>query len=333
VLSRRFARMLKAMARFKTLARQDMGSSDIVDMSLDTWLEARGFPTSFRDDYLAPMAGAIWSAPVAQIGQFPADALLRFFINHGLTDLKRPQWYTVNGGSKRYVSALARGLEHLHLESGVKAVERTREGVRIRTEKEPEGRLFDHVVLAGHSDQCLSILSDPTPKERTLLSQISYSENDVVLHSDPRLMPAKRGAWASWNAVEAAGPFGGHVSYWMNKLQHLPKRCPTFVTLNPAWQPRDEHVYGHWSFAHPQFDTSAMAAQARLHEIQGEGGLWYAGAWHGYGFHEDGLASGLWVAQRLHADLAFEPDFSRLPYAEQSPQKRGQIMEGSLEVA
>jgi predicted NAD/FAD-binding protein len=177
---------------------------------------------------------------------------------------------------------------------------------------------FDQLIIAAHSDQALAMLADPSQAEERILAAIPFRPNRVVLHRDLRLMPKRRAAWSAWNYLRSGAEADENVvcvTYWMNRLQGIDQQCPIFVSLNPAVEPREELVFGEWSFAHPQFDTAALAAQARLAGIQGVRRTWFAGAWTGYGFHEDGLRSGLDAASTLGASVPWRAPPAALPSA------------------
>jgi predicted NAD/FAD-binding protein len=299
LLNPSFLRMLHDIKRFNDLARSDLLRADLKDVSLGAYLKVRGFCEAFRDRYLLPMGAAIWSTTEGRIGDFPAESFLRFLSNHGLLQMTPPLWKTIKGGSRSYVERIGAILgERVRLSSGVRSVRRTPAGVIVEDMLGHSDR-FDRVILACHSDQALAMLSDADPEERAFLSAIRYSANRATLHRDPALMPSRRQAWGSWNHItddaRTAKPF---VTYWMNNLQKLECEEPLFVTLNGP-EPAPERVIASFDYDHPQFDVPALAAQRRFGRIQGRGGVWYAGAWLGYGFHEDGATSGLKAALAL----------------------------------
>jgi predicted NAD/FAD-binding protein len=235
----------------------------------------------------------------------PAHTFLSFLANHGLLRLNdRPQWRTVEGGSRRYVTRALAGVDEVLLGRPVVAMNRTNDSVTL-TDGTGETRQFDHVVVATHADTTLRILgSAATEAEREILGSFRYAPNRAVVHSDPRLMPKSRRAWSSWNAIGAVTRDNDHpvsVTYWMNRLQSLPEERQVFISLNPALEPRSEHVIDDVLFQHPQFDARSGRAQRDLGMIQGTNRTWFAGAWCGYGFHEDGLQAGLTVAAQLGA--------------------------------
>ncbi|RYF95033.1 MAG: FAD-dependent oxidoreductase [Caulobacteraceae bacterium] len=318
-----FLWMLNDIRRFNDLARNDLLKADLKDLSLGAYLKLRGFAESFRDRYLLPMGAAIWSTTEGRIGDFPAESFLRFLSNHGLLQFTPPMWKTVAGGSRAYVEKIGAILgDRVRTGAGVTSVRRVGGGVLVEAGRGPER--FDQVIMACHSDQSLALL-DTDAEERAFLSAIRYSANKAVLHRDPALMPVRRPAWGSWNYIgdrqSASTPY---VTYWMNNLQMLTTADPLFVTLNGP--PADPSlVIAEYDYEHPQFDTAALAAQRRIGRIQGRGGVWYAGAWLGYGFHEDGVTSGLKAALALggrvpwdfvdHRVASFEGSTACLPKA------------------
>lgn len=273
------------------------------DVTLGEFLRAEGYCDYFRDRHLLPMAGAIWSAAPGDMKDYPAKAFIRFFENHGLLKIRnRPEWRTVKGGSREYVSRIIRdGAFETRLRTPVAAIRRTQGGVTLRAVDGGE-QSFDEVVLACHADQALRLLADPAPEERRLLANFRYSQNRAVLHRDLRLMPRHRRLWASWNYLSGLPPHGhaaSSVTYWMNRLQPLSVDVPLFVSLNPLTEPEVGKVLGEFDYAHPIFDPAAMAAQRDMWTIQGVQRTWFCGAYMGAGFHEDGIQSGLAVAEKL----------------------------------
>ena len=301
-----FLWMLREILRFNRQCIEDRDAGELGRLSIGEYLRRRRFSDGFRDNYLIPMAAAIWSTPRIRMLDYPAAAFVSFFDNHRLVHRQRPCWKTVTGGSHRYLEKLLAPLgARLRLASPVRSILRDALGVTIRAgEARPER--FDAVILAAHSDQTLAMLDDATSLEKSLLGAIHYRPNRVVLHRDVRLMPKRRAAWSAWNYLRRGTEADENmvcVTYWMNRLQGIDAECPIFVSVNPIVEPREELTFGEWSFAHPQFDAAALAAQARLGEIQGVRNSWFVGAWTGYGFHEDGLRSGLDAAIALGAAL------------------------------
>ena len=291
-----FLRMLRDVLRFNREAPATSGAS-----TLGEFLARGRYSSEFRDWYLLPMAAAIWSCPTRAMLDYPFASFARFFQNHGLLQLAdRPQWYTVRGGSRRYVEAIARGLADVRLSTPVRRLRRERAQAWVNGER------FDAVVLACHSDQALALLgAEASPAERAVLSAIPYQKNRALLHTDTKLLPKNPRVWSAWNyAAGADAPQGRPVSvhYLINKLQPLPFAQPVIVSLNPHREPDASRVIGEFDYDHPVFGAGAAAAQARLPEIQGARSTWYCGAWTRYGFHEDGFGSALEVARALDVE-------------------------------
>lgn len=312
LLRPRFWRMVADVPRFYAAARAALQDDAVDDaLTLGAFLARGRYSDGFLYDHLLPMGAAIWSVPVSEMLDFPLRSFARFFDNHGLLRLTdRPRWRTVSGGSRRYVARIAHALgPHAIRHEAVTAVRRRPSGVEVR-DAAGETRLYDQVVLACHADQALRLLADADDAERAILGAVRFQPNRAVLHRDARLMPRRRSVWASWNylapdaeAARAKGEAGAVVvTYWMNQLQGLDPTIPLFVTLNPPVEPRLELVHAEFDYDHPVHDRAALAAQAALPTIQGPRGVWFAGAWLGYGFHEDGLRSGLAVARALGAE-------------------------------
>jgi predicted NAD/FAD-binding protein len=273
------------------------------------------FSEEFRHWYFLPMIGCIWSCPVGQMLRFPVATMLRFCHNHGLLQLtNRPQWYTVRGGARTYVSKMLESVPDARLNSPVRAVRRPLQSdedqsVQVVT---PTGvERFDEVVMACHSDQSLSLLEDASYAEKSVLGAISYHRNRAVLHTDTAVLPSRQRAWAAWNYERANSrpnePEAVCLHYLLNRLQPVPFHTPVIVSLNPVRQPRGEKVLAEFEYAHPVFDAPAVHAQGRLGELQGRRHTWFCGAWTRYGFHEDGLISGLAVCSGLLAAYGTTP--------------------------
>lgn len=302
LVSPRYLAFLNGVGRFQKRARADVAAGAVGDESLRTYLASRGVSERVRDDYVVPMGAAIWSMTPGETLEFPARSFLVFFENHKLMQWDRPVWRTVKGGSVAYVRTLRRRLEafpHAAIRSGepVERVRREGEGVVV-TARGEETR-FDAAILATHAPTQRALLADASAGEAEILSSFRVSANRVVVHRDPALMPRRRAAWASWNVLRRGRERAPAVTYWMNRLQAIPRETPLFVTLNPDREARAEMVFATFDYDHPTYDAAAIAAQARLPEIQGKGRVWFAGAWTAYGFHEDGLASGLAAARAL----------------------------------
>lgn len=300
-----FHRLLLEVVRFHREARALLEHEE-ADVELTAWLDERRYSNAFRERFLEPMAAAIWSAPTGDVGKIPVRFLARFMANHGMLQVEgRPQWLTVRGGSRAYVDALLAQLKaRVHLRTPVAGIERHEERVELVLSGGMR-RAFDHVVLASHADQSLALLERPTPDERAVLGALRYQANEAVLHTDARFMPRRQKCWASWNchllAATDARDRGVAVTYWMNKLQALEIPTQVFVTLNRTQDIDPSRVLARMNYHHPCFDLAAIEAQRRREVIQGRARTWYCGAYWGFGFHEDGLQSGLAAARALLA--------------------------------
>lgn len=307
--SPRFYRMLADILRFNrqaTALALAGDASQAMQESLDDFLRRHRYGRGFRDHYLLPMAAAIWSCPTRRMRDFPIGSFVRFFHNHGLLQINdRPPWLTVAGSSREYVNRLARSLPDVRLGAPVERVLRRSIGDRIEVSVATADTesVFDHVVLACHSDQSLRLLADASPAERQLLGGVPYQPNQAWLHTDTGLMPARRSAWAAWNYLSNGDSQAPNVSitYWLNQLQPLPFRTPLLLSLNPLRPPQPDQVLGRFDFEHPILDLQAREAVQTLAQCQGARNTWFAGAWLGFGFHEDGLRSGLEAADALAA--------------------------------
>jgi len=307
--SPRFLGMLADIVRFNRQAtRIAQGAEAAGEQTLGDFLDRHRYGENFRRWYLLPMAAAIWSCPMRTMLAYPLATFLRFCHNHGLLQVNdRPQWHTVAGGARQYVQKIAAGLTDLRLGTPVLEVRRNEAAGKVSVRTRHGMETFDHVVLACHSDQSATLLADADDAERRLLAAARYQPNRAVLHTDPRLMPQLRRVWSSWNYLSDGGADPAvSVTYLLNKLQPLPFRTPVFVSLNPIVEPAPETVIGEFEYSHPIFDARMIEAQKHLPQAQGRRRVWLAGAWTGYGFHEDGLKSGLAVAGALAA-LARRP--------------------------
>ena len=311
-----FLLMIREILRFNRLCLRDRAKGHLRQLSIGDYLNWRGFSPGFTNNYLVPMAAAIWSSPAARLLDFPAEQFVNFFDNHRLIYSEPHQWRTVSGGSRNYLDKLLEPLGHrLRLNCGIREVRRVGAQVAVRDASGSE-TLFDKVIFASHSDQILDMLSDARPDERRLLAAIPYQPNRVVLHRDEALMPVRRKVWASWNYLRCSKgetSSAATVTYWMNRLQGIADECPLFVTLNPDREPDPAKVFAEYTYEHPLFDASGMAAQRELQAIQGRDNCYFAGAWTAYGFHEDGLRSGLEAAAALGAQVPWWPHRETAP--------------------
>ena len=302
LLRPKFWGMLSDILRFNREATAIAQNGGSALLTLGEFLAAGAYGRAFRDWYLLPMAGAIWSCPAAAMLDYPARTFFAFCANHGLLQVSdRPQWRTVIGGARTYVDRLAAEIGEVRVNTPVAAVSRGPRGATL-TLASDDIQQFDAVVLACHSDQALRLLGDADAAEREVLGAIPYQDNSVILHTDERFLPRSRAAWSAWNYHaddSAAQPQPVGVSYLINQLQPLPFRQPVIVTLNPGEEPRPASIIDRYTYAHPVFDQAGIAAQARLPQLQGRRNTWFCGAWAGYGFHEDGLKAGMAVAAGL----------------------------------
>jgi predicted NAD/FAD-binding protein len=304
LLRPQFYKMLLDVLRFNKLCTEIAVQQNETAMRqpLSEFLKQHQFGEAFQNWYFLPMMGCIWSCPTDQMLAFPVATMIRFCHNHGLLQVSnRPRWFTVTGGSRNYVQKIVKDVSDKRLNTPVQLIERDEQGVRIVTQGAAER--FDEVVICAHSDQALRMLRNPSDAETQCLSAIRYQDNVAVLHTDESVLPSRRKAWAAWNYARAESEDQESsrvcLHYLLNKLQPLPYSQAVVVSLNPT-QPIDPaKVIRRFDYAHPVFDLAAIEAQQHMHLIQGQQNTWYAGAWLGYGFHEDGLKSGLSVAREL----------------------------------
>ena len=301
LVSPRFLGMLRDLLRFYREA-PSLLQHEGAGPTLGEYLHEHGYGRAFADEHLIPMASALWSSPPRQILAFPAAYLVRFMANHQMLQLhQRPSWSVVQGGSSSYIDAMRRRWQvRERRDTAVRSIRRYDQGVSISSVHGWER--YDQVILACHSDQALGLLADATARERDILGAIAYQENDVVLHTDARVLPRQRKAWAAWNAHVPADPDAPcTVSYCMNLLQGLHSPEPFIVTLNRTAAIAPDKIIARMSYHHPVYTAASLAAQARKADIQGERRTWFAGAYWGWGFHEDGVRSAMDVTQALRA--------------------------------
>jgi uncharacterized protein len=311
LFSPRFLGMLRELMRFnkRATALARTGSEAQLAQSIGDFLDAERYSDTFRRWYFLPMIGCIWSCPTAQMLQFPIATMIRFCHNHGLLQVSdRPQWYTVTGGARNYVEKMRPRLRDVRLNTPVQSVRRLPNGGAVVRASDGDAR-YDDVVLACHSDQALRLLgADASADETRVLGAIRYHPNRAVLHTDVHQLPRRQKAWAAWNYEHAGDTMtedaGVCLHYLLNRLQPMPFQQPVVVSLNPVRTVRPEHVLAEFDYSHPVFDRAAIDAQGRLPSIQGRRSTWFCGAWTGYGFHEDGLKSGLNVVRGLQQHWA-----------------------------
>lgn len=301
LVSPRFLGMVQDILRFNREAVTDLEGGLVASgETLVEYLDRGGYGEPFRRQYLAAMGSAIWSADCDTILQFPLEFFLRFFRNHGLLSLRnRPQWYVVEGGSREYLAPLCRRFENnIHRGAAVVGVQRHSQGATL-TLADGTQQSFDQVVIATHSDQALALLRDPSERERAILSALPYQANDVVLHTDTRLLPRNRLTWSSWNYLLGQDDSRAVVTYNMNILQGLDAPKTFCVTLNATDAINPNKILGRFRYDHPVFSLEGIAAQQRWGEINGVANTWYCGAYWHNGFHEDGVNSALRVVSAL----------------------------------
>lgn len=297
-ISPTFWKMLSDIPRFHRDAKKALQLGGLEDASLGDFVRERKYGHGFCEHFLKPMAAAIWSTPHMKVFEYPAFSFLKFFDNHGLLRVLNGQhWRTVKGGSRAYVRKLKKGFfDKARLNAGIAEVIRTANGVIVKDVNGDTDR-FDQVVIASHADAALAMLRGASQEEHAILSAFKYQKNRAVLHLDHSQMPARRRAWSSWNYL--GDDHAGAVTYWMNRLQNLTCDENIFVTLNPKSPIHSDHMIADFEYDHPMFNAATAVAQSDIWRIQGRGGVWYAGAHLGYGFHEDGLQSGLAVAEAI----------------------------------
>ncbi len=303
----RFIKGLREILRFNEEAPALLDQGKLDGLSLGAFLSQYRYSDWFRDNFVLAMGGAIWSTPTAMMLEFPAESFVSFFRNHGLMNGmgETHKWRTVDGGSRAYISRIMQALgDRVHAGAEVVGVDRSSGLPKLHFADGNEA-VFDQVILACHGPQARALLGDQDEQEEQILSAFRTSDNRAVLHSDPALMPKRKKVWSSWNFLAgrnaATDRRPAAVTYWMQRLQGIAPEHPLFVSLNPARDIDPDLIHREFTYAHPIFDSAAFRAQSEISAIQGRGGVWYAGAWLGYGFHEDGLRAGLAVAHALGA--------------------------------
>lgn len=304
ILDPKFLGMISDILRFNRNSLKLLEEDSLGNISLGDYLDKLKVGGWFRNYYLFAIGASIWSTPMEKIYEFPAKTFIRFFANHGLLTVNdQPQWYTVRGGSREYVKRLTNSFyEKILLSNGVRKVNR-HDGYIEVVDNHDNIKKYDHVVFACHSDQALALLDSPSEQESAILANLRYQKNDIVVHSDVSFMPSNKKAWASWvylSEEKQDNKNAVSLSYWMNNLQPLATNQPIIVTLNPATQPVDNLIYDRYQFEHPLFDQKAIDAQQNIEQIQGNGNIWYVGAYQRYGFHEDGILSAVNLAKKFN---------------------------------
>ncbi len=297
----KFWSMIRGILKFYKETPEFLSDPSIDDLTLGELLEGRGYSRHFIQYHLAPMGAAIWSSDSVDILDFPARAFLKFFSNHGLTQISdRPEWRTVVKGSREYVKKITSSLKReVHLNSQIKAVQRSKDSIILKFADGTQE--FDEVIFACHSDQAINLIESPSHIQQAVFSNLKYRANSVILHTDISHLPKRQKAWASWNYIEHPDGEQGDpaISYWMNLLQPLPVETPVIVTLNPTREIDPATILGKYEYEHPVMDTMAMQARSKVWDLQGQQNMWFCGAYLGDGFHEDGIQSGLAVAEML----------------------------------
>ena len=305
LLRPKFYRLIRDILYFNKAAKKAIEEGVAENITLDTFVNQQSLSDIFKNNYLLPMAAAIWSCSMEQAGEFPLQFFLKFFLNHGLLDIKnRPQWYAVKGGSKAYIDPMISGFkDQIRLSTPVNSVVRDDSWIEVNhaTGKET----FDQLVFACHSDQALDLLKNASIEEKAILGELLYQQNDVILHSDASLMPKKSLSWASWNFLAGEQEHNDPtlVTYCMNILQGIASDQPFLVSLNARHKIDPEKIIGEYNYAHPVYSVAGMKAQSRRNEISGVGRIHYCGAYWYNGFHEDGVRSALDIGEKFGVSL------------------------------
>jgi len=307
LLNLKFLFMLKDIMRFNKSAISLIESGgDIGSKSLGEFIDDLKLGDYFKNYYLFPMAGAIWSCPLDLIKNYPAKTFLQFFYNHGLLSVvNQPQWYSVSGGSKQYVQRIISDLDKVKLNCNIVSSKKVGDKIELRDDS-GKNYEFDHVIFASHTNQTSNIIIDKTDDEKDILSKIKYSKNIALLHKDQNQMPQRKNAWASWVYLSKKQENKVSLSYWMNNLQNIDQSLPLFVTLNPIDEISPKDIFAKYDYEHPIFDEDTVEAQENLEKIQGKRNIWFCGAWTKYGFHEDGLNSAINVAKKLGVEVPWK---------------------------
>ena len=302
VLNPKFWQMLFDILHFNKEAEKILDEVFDPNYSLENLLEDLNLKKYFREFYLLPMSGAIWSCPTQTMLRYPAQSFVQFFKNHGLLTVKdQPQWYSVNGGSVEYVKKISAKIgAFVSLEDRVLEVQRTLDNKVLVISKNNK-EIFDYVLFATHGDQVLKILQNPTTQEKEVFSKFTYQKNLAILHRDKSVMPNSKKAWASWVYSRNQQKTDSiSVSYWMNNLQNINHNYPLFVTLNPNCEIAESKIFAKFIYEHPVFDVGAIEAQSKIEELQGVDRLYFCGAYQKNGFHEDGISSALSAIKKLN---------------------------------
>tara|TARA_A100001015_G_scaffold217028_1_gene243776 strand:+ start:1065 stop:2339 length:1275 start_codon:yes stop_codon:yes gene_type:complete len=302
IFNYKFYSFLYSILEFNKIAINDVSNGIDDNQTLQDYLNQYNFSKQLIEDYIVPMGAAIWSASFNDILDFPAKTFLNFWNNHGLLQLQgRPQWYTVEGGSRMYVKKIIASLKNKpQFNSAISVVRRTKSYVMIKM-KDGIEHMFDKVVIGTHADEALKLLEDPTPSERELLGQWSYSNNKTYFHTDERVMPPRKQCWTSWNYVKESNDTQDPVSltYWMNRLQSIPSKTPYLVTLNTKVDIKEEHIIRELNYTHPIFSNKALKTQPKLPSLNGINQTYFCGSYFKNGFHEDAVSSAINAVKSL----------------------------------
>ena len=305
LLRPKFYRLIRDILYFNKAAKKAIEEGVAENITLDTFVNQQSLSDIFKNNYLLPMAAAIWSCSMEQAGEFPLHFFLKFFLNHGLLDIKnRPQWYAVKGGSKAYIDPMTSGFkDRIRLSSPVNSVVRDDSWIEVNHATGKE--IFDQLVFACHSDQALDLLKNASIEEKAILGELLYQQNDVILHSDASLMPKKSLSWASWNFLAGEQEHNDPtlVTYCMNILQGITSDQPFLVSLNARHKIDPDKIIGEYNYTHPVYSVAGMKAQSRRNEISGVGRIHYCGAYWYNGFHEDGVRSALDIREKFGVSL------------------------------
>jgi len=296
-----FLKMIKEIIYFYNEADK-MNEEKYKEQTLGDFLKLKKFSSYFNNFHIIPMVAAIWSMPTNLAEKMPMDLFLNFFKNHGLFKIKnRPQWFTVTGRSKVYVNKVLKTISGEYFKNyEIKSVHRNKNNVRLYYGPHNEYFDYDKVIFATHADDTLKLIKDPTNQEVNILSNFKYKKNLAYLHRDENLMPNKKSAWSSWNAILDNKDINSNcVTYWLNKLQNLKTNNDYFLTLNPIFKIDNKKIIRKVEFAHPVYDLKCFKAQKNLMELQGINNTWFCGSYFGYGFHEDGLKSALNIVNKI----------------------------------
>ena len=305
-LDKRFRGMVGEIIDFNTVARAELSKGALSEISLGDWLDSHGYSQLFRDAYLLPMSAAIWSTPEKMMLDYPVGSFLKFFDNHRLMHMVRPIWRTVKGGSRTYVQRMLADLPGcVRTSTDIQTVKPGALGKVQVVERGQAPETFDAVIFASHADASRQMLHGSYADQRNALHAQRFSPNVAYVHHDASLMPKRKAAWASWNVMKGADETVC-VTYWMNRLQRLPKSKPVFVTLNPVHEPAKDKTFAVHEFEHPMYDGPSLLARNAVQRLQGKDGLFFAGAWLGDGFHEAGLRTGLEAAFALGGSVPWQ---------------------------